>query len=92
MAAPRAAAAAAGAGGVGMLLSSWLRGDTEPANLPSHPHHHLGYAEAAGIKQLKEDDIASEAPRNASNNTYSMLESYVGPAGENSGSKRHVRA
>ncbi|GIL54079.1 hypothetical protein Vafri_9633 [Volvox africanus] len=80
MAAPRAAAAAAGAGGVGMLLSSWFKGDTEPANLPSHPHHHLGYAEAVGITKLREEDIAPDAPRNAGNSTYSMLESYVGPA------------
>lgn len=81
MAAPRVAAAAAGAGGIGMLLSSWIMGDSAPANLPSHPHHHLGYADAVGIKKLKEEDIAHEAPRNATNSTYSMLESYVGPAG-----------
>jgi hypothetical protein len=82
MAAPRAAAAAAGAGGVGMLFHSWFVGDTAPANLPSHPHHHLGYADAVGMKQLREKDIASEAPRNTNNSAYSMLESYVGPAGE----------
>ncbi|EFJ46081.1 hypothetical protein VOLCADRAFT_93621 [Volvox carteri f. nagariensis] len=83
MEAPRpadAAAAGGSSGGVGMLLTSWLKGDTQPANLPSHPHHHLGYAEAVGIKELREEDIASEAPRNATNSTYSMLESYVGPA------------
>ncbi|KAG2447404.1 hypothetical protein HYH02_007731 [Chlamydomonas schloesseri] len=80
MAAPRAAAAAAGAGGVGMLLSSWFKGDDAPANMPSHPHNHMGYADAVGIKKLNEKDIAHEAPRNVNNGAYSMLESYVGPA------------
>ncbi|KXZ55810.1 hypothetical protein GPECTOR_2g1360 [Gonium pectorale] len=91
MAAPRAAAAAAGAGGVGMLLSSWFYGDDKPANLPSHPHHHLGYADAIGIKKLREEDIAHEAPRNTDNSTYSMLESYVGPA-EPVNTKHHFEA
>ncbi|KAG2434283.1 hypothetical protein HXX76_008007 [Chlamydomonas incerta] len=81
MAAPRAAAAAAvSAGGVGMLLSSWFKGDEAPANLPSHPHHRTGYADAVGLKQLKVEDISHEAPRNVNNGAYSMLESYVGPA------------
>ncbi|PNW72490.1 hypothetical protein CHLRE_16g685501v5 [Chlamydomonas reinhardtii] len=80
MAAPRAAAAAASAGGVGLLLSSWFKGDDAPANLPSRPHHRLGYADAVGIKQLNVEDIAHEAPRSVDNGAYSMLETYVGPA------------
>ncbi len=71
----------AGAGGVGVLLTSWVWGvpaNTTPANLPSHPHHHLGYAD---VKELKESDLKFEAPRNVSNSMASLLESYVGPAG-----------
>ncbi|KAG2494337.1 hypothetical protein HYH03_007395 [Edaphochlamys debaryana] len=79
-AAPRVAVAAAGAGGVGMLFSSWIKGDTQPANLPSHPHNHHGYADAVGIKNLKEGDIAHEAPTNVANSGYALAESYVGPA------------
>lgn len=64
-----------------MLLTSWVWGDpanTSPANLPSHPHHHPGYAD---IKELKESDLRYEAPRTVSNSMASLLESYVGPAG-----------
>lgn len=80
MASSSRAAAAAGAGGVGVLLTSWVWGDpanTSPANLPSHPHHHPGYAD---IKELKESDLRYEAPRTVSNSMASLLESYVGPA------------
>lgn len=41
-----------------------------------------GYADAVGIKQLNVEDIAHEAPRSVDNGAYSMLETYVGPAGE----------